>query len=97
MSTKHTPGPWTDDKYLNVVSDSGMTICTTACCDTTPLAEQLGNARLISAAPDMLTAAHELLKVVRILGIREMDGRLLHAIKLAESAVVKAEGLVPQS
>jgi len=58
MKTDFTPGPW-KQTGTNVRTKDGGLICTVAnhwADTTTPLAEKEANARLISAAPELLEA-----------------------------------------
>lgn len=63
---KHTPGPWrvfggTDDDRGHVMTSDGYAVAD--CCldySSIPTREQLENARLIAAAPDLLAALKEI-------------------------------------
>ena len=63
--SKHTPGPW------EVLEDKSMISVVTECAeicdivhDVRPVSENLANARLIAAAPEMLEALESVLRVV---------------------------------
>jgi hypothetical protein len=84
---QHTPGPWKDNGYMQVVSPLMATVATTGCTDSTPIKEQLANARLIAAAPDLLDALRRLHRLSGQL-IDEPSARIAKA--LASSAIYKA-------
>jgi hypothetical protein len=53
--SKHTPGPWFQDKYGNVMTQSGATLVTDGVAfGLRSTDETRANARLIAAAPDLL-------------------------------------------
>lgn len=95
MSSQHTPGPWHyspdvslhntalvygADKYL--VADAGRI-------HRRQPEEQIANAHLIAAAPDLLTACKGLLKCMQV----EPECAIYKAhMKLAEDAIAKAGG-----
>lgn len=68
MST-HTPGPWLlDGTYVYQDDATGRTICDCAHSKTRDRAEQVSNAKLIAAAPELLEAlrdAHNLIVIAR--------------------------------
>ncbi len=83
---QHTPGPWyaKEGMIASEADPSGQTIAT--CNDE-------ANARLIAAAPDLLHACHELLKLVyESQGYIRVNilGKLI--IKMTHEAIAKAEG-----
>lgn len=97
MSGKHTPGPWTVVRELRQEDEC---ICDMLNCgwviprQGTKLANWDDDARLISAAPDLLDAL-ECLKRELILSDVDMDYIESHFrpwINKAESAVAKAHG-----
>jgi len=55
---KHTPGPWVwvDEYPINVNSSTGEFIATTTPNGRNPFQEDVYNARLIAAAPELLAA-----------------------------------------
>lgn len=61
MSTKHTPGPWKvlDFHGLFVITDGGLTVAdvTYQLPDAEGETARMANARLIAAAPELLSAA----------------------------------------
>lgn len=62
MKTKHTPGPWHCYQPKNSprqITDGTMRICT-----MTNRSEEIGNARLIKAAPDLLLTLREELEAL---------------------------------
>ena len=94
--SKHTPGPW------EIQRDSGLHIYITQPSDTpnrvpgyyaeirrfTTDSEQVeANARLIAAAPDLLEACEQLLKLVDLLSPVEGDTH-----RKAQRAIAKARG-----
>ena len=83
--SQHTPGPWTlDDTKSFYVFASGEVLCN---------ANRLANARLISAAPDLLVALEE---VIAELDNREPpQGHIYRdtgGMILARDAIRKAKG-----
>ena len=67
MKTKHTPGPWSEDKYVGV-SNSPIVIVDKngdVICDIDPDSpEYESNAKLIAAAPELLKAIEGFLAIV---------------------------------
>lgn len=64
MKTVHTPGPWVVDycrNYDEIVGPKDESIAQTGCWQDVEKPEQHANARLISAAPDLLEAAMSVL------------------------------------
>lgn len=55
-NTKHTPGPWEQTFGCNIVTPTGQAVTTVHAMGRTTPEEREANARLIAAAPDMLTA-----------------------------------------
>lgn len=97
--TKHTPGPWkvaVSDHRVWVYKEAlGKHIADTDTTVTMPRAEQIANARLIAAAPDMLEALREIFMECypNEGGGRTADGAALHRIEvLADEAIIKATG-----
>lgn len=106
---KHTPGPWTDEDNMHNGIDikvsqgaDGGTLATVwnAQDATEPGPEELANARLIAAAPDLLAALQSI--AILMENIRESDGwrefghwcgpRVHQAEDLALSTITKAKG-----
>ncbi len=87
--SKHTPGPWTKDEYGQLRDANRKFIDVYAvglCMCSTPNDQAIANARLISAAPDMLEALEAL-----------QDGWSKDAITAgswakAHAAIAKAKG-----
>jgi hypothetical protein len=99
--SRHTPGPWgvtsrQGDWWDSVVflQDSrNLEIC--QCFhDDSDLDECTANARLIAAAPDLLTALKEVLFIAEVSDRwgPEQTKDFLDATSKAESAIAKAEG-----
>ena len=87
--TKHTPGPWRTDARNGFpldIEDPGEYMIAKA----TPCAKAEANARLISAAPDLLDALKELLD--REWQDDEGDYTLEMAHRKARAAISKATG-----
>lgn len=90
MTTQHTPGPWTTDgaartNDLDVISPAGR--ITLIDCEFSDESEDVltANARLISAAPELLAALEGLLNA--------LPSATTHpAIKAARAAIAKATG-----
>jgi hypothetical protein len=88
---KHTPGPWMfayNDKEIHIsihTNEDAEKVDNTVCGIWGVIGdEQFANARLISAAPDLLKALHEIASRSRV-GIIK---------KIAKSAIEKAKGTV---
>lgn len=108
MEAKHTPGPWKaiDDTETVAGPESGF--CPYAgcgCCGSPYLRadaeeQQLADARLIAAAPELLTAlkaaegvlADELEARVAV-GIAEYEAEVRGPLDLVRAAIAKAEGV----
>ena len=92
--SKHTPGPWVIKKsalsYFIDARLKGSTMQEVAYIGATEINEQQGaNARLISAAPDLLEALEFMLSE-----FGKQDGHTDYsAIDKAEAAIKKAKGL----
>jgi len=102
----HTPGPWvvwglsSNDGEAEVVSkqDGSKTICWTA--DTynevdgegEVTSEDLSNARLIAAAPDMMTALIEAHTAITYMMSNDDCGGASNALEQVVAAIAKAEG-----
>jgi hypothetical protein len=112
MADEHTPGPWTFLERYDPEGDHNaekpFTICGPANDDLANVysredssvsisrQEAFANARLMSAAPDMLTALKAHVKADRVTGLpgRAEDGYKLRAeaMRLTRVAIAKAEG-----
>ncbi len=93
MTAKHTPGPWHWFTHSPTVvfideGDGIVGIAWTGDPDgtETPLEEEIANARLIAAAPEMLEALKSIIRMVEV-GERDTD-----VLRLAWASVDKAEG-----
>jgi len=94
METKHTPGPWevviNGFNYEAVISSDGSYL-TYSAGEQKPSPEREANARLISAAPDLLEALNSVLAGT---GWRHIEP---DALKAALAAINKATGYIPVS
>src|ERR1700755_2755817 len=105
----HTPGPWTyrneadrEEVWIGVAGQSiGMMVIATVQYGFTPPAnlQQQANARLIAAAPDLLEAAKEWLRLHEQ-GMKSREaavemwgsGKVPRAMESLRAAITKAEG-----
>lgn len=107
MNAQHTPGPWAVDKdaaiggyRVNATNGRGVVFATQR--DEHPAigqgishAESLANARLISAAPDLLAALVEMRYLFDLmcgLGFNPAEGRYGSPKANADAAIAKATG-----
>lgn len=104
----HTQGPWkayfyAKDSCGRIVATVGANDGCNRICEITPIAlpenEVKANARLITAAPDLLAALQEIeSKLTTLLFERRLDStdsafyQVRHVRNLAETAIAKAEG-----
>lgn len=79
---EHTEGPWEvrDDIEVYAVNGINRYICTCS-------GNARANARLLAAAPDLLAALEELVKVAVFSNIRES-----YPVVAAQAAIAKAKG-----
>lgn len=91
MKTKHTPGPWElrrikgKRKFNRIaVKETGQLICAMFEAEN----EEISNARLIAAAPELLDALRELNQAWGQLEMRSSDDHLLY--KKCAAAIRKA-------
>jgi hypothetical protein len=98
MNTTHTPGPWrTSAKFEpykpapTVYSEKGqqIAVCRDAGC-TCFTAEDVGNARLIASAPDLLSALEWLADCAADMGADAIQ------LRDARAAIAKAKGQQPK-
>jgi hypothetical protein len=90
--TTHTPGPWELDDELCVYATSGRPAKEVARVIGWTL-EDIANASLIVAAPDMLAALRAALLVIGgTAGYRDGQPSVLNAAHLTRTAIAKAEG-----
>ena len=87
MNAKHTPGPWIWSAGLSIWRESDSQIVSSVACDSVfnPTEEEVSNARLISAAPDLLAALESMVKKI------DTD-KLPISCSLARAAIAKAKG-----
>jgi hypothetical protein len=102
MSTKHTPGPWRyDDTWGLIVARGEVEVA--ACHGGGSRSEAQANARLISAAPELLDALKTLLAYHGETGHGVFKSTKGHYVKereclqctMARAAIAKAEGREP--
>jgi hypothetical protein len=81
-NAKHTPGPWVVSGKATINSTMRGWVASVSTVD------RVANARLISAAPDMLEALRGILESM------EMENPLAHKTQIdaARAAIAKAEG-----
>jgi hypothetical protein len=95
MTEKHTPGPWSIWRDFNVIADKGTrAIANCGGFSNSRNAEadheeNVANARLIAAAPDLLEALKEMVRLELLL---ETYGPLDRACNMARAAILKATG-----
>lgn len=88
--TTHTPGPW--KVYAPRNDDVWVIAAHPICrCSMAATTETKANARLISAAPDLLEAAEARLNEWHSLSVN-MERKEPESVKLARSAISKAKG-----
>ena len=90
MSTQHTPGPWSvvEDRVpasLEIFADKSA-IC--ECWRRADVATEMANARLISAAPDLLEALRNIVSAALRHQLEESDLEVVEA----RAAIAKATG-----
>ena len=95
MNTKHTPGPWSLDWETGHVTSphvetAGRIVCTMP--GTIGEGYREGNARLISAAPELLAALREMIEQFGHYCEHTEDSKEIAAQSLARAAISKAEG-----
>lgn len=91
---KHTPGPWSRDKYGNVVDSSGHNVhmrgFSTYCAGSEEdIAEAEANTDLAAMAPELLEALEGVEKRCSSMGYVGVDGQYL---KVVRSVIAKARG-----
>ena len=84
MSAKHTPGPWHINAPASVVSIDGLHVCDVNGYGATDERKQ-ADARLISAAPDLLAALEYIMAW-------DSDWTVEQARTMARAAILKAKG-----
>lgn len=93
MSKQHSPGPWgwaQDSLYTpgHIITGDKRYIAS-ICVDDRPKNENIANARLIAAAPELLAAIKNLLDGYKALNHK---GLLAHDVEMARAAIAKARG-----
>lgn len=87
--SNHTPGPWRTDGWT-IIAGNAINIAYTRTAIAEREEEQQANARLIAAAPDLLAA---LLELLRLWDEDDMDQCVYdRAESLARAAIAKAVG-----
>ena len=81
IEIKHTPGPWKTDQFGDIETEGGIAIATTELLTVRDMA----NARLISAAPELLEALYD----VDATATDAYDPVMLAKV---QAAIAKAEG-----
>ena len=100
--SKHTPGPWsyTVDKDrgwdFKLTADHGKTeiVSGCGCCDS-PWVSCEADARLIAAAPELLEALENIVKLGepgRIYELKELGTLVGGMLSIARAAIAKAKG-----
>ena len=96
MNAKHTPGPWIWSAGLSIWRESDSQIVSSVACDSVfnPTEEEVSNARLISAAPDLLAALQNACNVMAAIVTGDLDGLSPNSPALIEAraAIAKAKG-----
>jgi hypothetical protein len=82
-NTLHTPGPWKHDPTWGIIKHGKSEICALH-------SGNLANARLISAAPDMLSALQACLDYLLLDSMMEEDAA--PEIEKIKNALAKAKG-----
>jgi hypothetical protein len=90
MNNTHTPAPWKVSPYNNITSRNG-TVAKTEQMPGNYDSERQANARLIAAAPDLLSALEAAVARVQIAN-EEGDPILSAWLPDALSAIAKAKG-----
>lgn len=91
--SKHTPGPWKVDKYIDSgkpslsVSANGSEVAQASSWAGDGADEAGANARLIAAAPELLEACREAKEV-----LDDLPCGAAEALKKIDAAISKAEG-----
>lgn len=94
MKHTHTPGPWAvevdphDPSCLNVTSETLPYVAAVFGDSSTPTLQQCFNARLIAAAPDLLSALQWAVNQID----DDLDPDHQNALHAARAAIVRATG-----
>ena len=90
MKNEHTPGPWTTGRAINSVDTGKYSwICPFGASSKKQVEEITANAKLIAAAPDLLAALDDMVKLI---GPYAGQGRMDEEICKARAAIAKARG-----
>lgn len=99
MSTQHTPGPWENcetNAYRDTIdvfeSKTARTLFRT--CNSLPISEQIANAHLISAAPDMLEALTDYVALNESIQREIAEGNGGYARQLCQAFAQKASAAI---
>lgn len=90
--SKHTPGPWVarGGGYTQVMGGNPEFLVADCSCDRDYRQEDLANARLIAAAPDLLEMAHAFLEYLK--DDSRSERRRAECLEQVISAISKATG-----
>ena len=91
MNTTHTPGPWwrDDDGFIAAgANETYVTVASPNCSHDIDIDEREANARLIAAAPEMLSYLQWIERVAH-------DSKKWALRNLAREAIAKATGQTP--
>jgi hypothetical protein len=96
MNAKHTPGPWIWSAGLSIWRESDSQIVSSVACDSVfnPTEEEVSNARLIAAAPDLLAALEIAEGRLMCIDAQKLDtvARNDDVIDRIRAAIAKAKG-----
>lgn len=93
MNAKHTPGPWTTGRAINTVDIGKFSfICPFGANSADQVAEIKANARLISAAPDLLAALESVTLAIEQLVDIKQGSPVAFSVRKARAAIAKAKG-----
>lgn len=87
MTTQHTSGPWIVKGGNVIENESGVNIAKAWMTDRE---EECANARLISAAPELLSALKEMMSVFQ--DHEQYDEESAEVVSVSRAAIAKAEG-----
>lgn len=90
MPTKHSPGPWTFQEHGSLILDArtGASQCAVAHVQVNTYKDEgMYNARLMTAAPELLSALVEAVDIIETISPMEDD-----TLRRARAAIAKATG-----
>ncbi len=95
--SKHTPGPWCQDKWGSLMTEGGQDvllrgITTISAGSDERIAEAEANTRLISAAPELLEALTEATEILWVIGQIGPSPTALEKSAEFKSLITKATG-----